>query len=249
LAVRSDVLAPENLDTLTRFAQSRVLVVFDFDGTLAPIVSDRDAAAMRTQTRERLARLCDLYPVAVLSGRGVRDLSPRLAGLGLRHVVGNHGLEPGSDLATLRRHVEVVRPQLETALASSAGLEIEDKTYTLAVHYRGARSAVDARRAIHDAVARLTVPMRIVPGKHVVNLISEDAPHKGDAVIRMREGYETAIYVGDDVTDEDVFALDQPGRLLSVRIGASASSAARYFLRDQGEIDGFLERLADLRTR
>ena len=54
------------------------------------------------------------------------------------------------------------------------------------------------------------------------------APNKGDALLRLRtsDGAHTALYVGDDVTDEDVFRLDQPGRLLTVRIGKSLTSAA-----------------------
>jgi hypothetical protein len=44
-----------------------------------------------------------------------------------------------------------------------------------------------------------------------------------------------------------VFELDQPGRLLTVRVGPSRSSAAAYFLRDQAEIDRLLERLVELR--
>ena len=56
------------------------------------------------------------------------------------------------------------------------------------------------------------------------------------------------MYVGDDVTDEDVFRLDQPGRLFTVRIGRSKTSAARYYLRQQQEIDTLLEHLVALRV-
>jgi len=54
--------------------------------------------------------------------------------------------------------------------------------------------------------------------------------------------------VGDDVTDEDVFKLDQPGRLLTVRIGESQSSSASYFLRNQHQIDRLLAMLVALRA-
>ena len=56
------------------------------------------------------------------------------------------------------------------------------------------------------------------------------------------------MYVGDDVTDEDVFRLDQPGRLFTVRVGRSRTSAARYYLRQQQEIDALLEHLVALRV-
>ncbi len=79
----------------------------------------------------------------------------------------------------------------------------------------------------------------------MVNLLPTDAPHKGIALERARTRFacDTAIYVGDDETDEDVFALDQPGRLLTIRVGQKRESLASYFLRNQGEIDRLLETL------
>ena len=58
-----------------------------------------------------------------------------------------------------------------------------------------------------------------------------------------------AFYLGDDVTDEDVFEIDQPGRLLSVRIGESIGSAAKFFLRRQSEVDRLLSKLVMLRGK
>jgi trehalose 6-phosphate phosphatase len=92
--------------------------------------------------------------------------------------------------------------------------------------------------------------MRVVAGKLVVNVVPERAPHKGDALLALREKERpTAIYVGDDVTDEDVFVLDEPGALVSARIGRSVRSAAPYYLRDQREMDTLLEVLARARPR
>ena len=92
--------------------------------------------------------------------------------------------------------------------------------------------------------------MRIVPGKLVVNLVPAAAPDKGDALVQLRARYraDTAFYVGDDGTDEDVFALDQPGRLLCVRVGRSRASAAGYYLKHQREIDALLARFVGFRT-
>ena len=87
--------------------------------------------------------------------------------------------------------------------------------------------------------------MRLIRGKQVVNLLPTDAPHKGIALegARARFACDTAIYVGDDETDEDVFALDQPGRLLTIRVGQKRKSLASYFVRNQAEIDRLLETL------
>lgn len=245
------ILSSPNVDVLAQFAWSKVLLAFDFDGTLAPIVAERDAARMRETTEALFERVCRLYPCVIISGRSQEDVTRRINGLPVRHVMGNHGLEPGEHLGTFESQVATIRPKLDEALGGCQGVDIEDKRFSLAVHYRRSRRKRDARRSIHAAVAALPMPMRMIPGKLVVNVIPERAPHKGDALIRLRdsEGVDTAIYVGDDATDEDVFELDQPGRLLSIRIGQSRSSAAPYFLRDQREIDTFLRRLARLREQ
>jgi trehalose 6-phosphate phosphatase len=245
------LLAAPEVELLAQFAWSRVLLAFDFDGTLAPIVANRDGACMRDRTRALLERVCLLYPCAVISGRSRVDVERRMSGLPLRNIIGNHGLEPGTQIASFEDQIAVIRPQLEACLEGCSGIDVEDKRYSLAVHYRRSRRKRDARSAIHHSVAKLTLPMRVVPGKLVVNVIPQSAPHKGDALIRLRaqEKADTAIYVGDDVTDEDVFQLDQPGRLLSIRVGRSESSSAGYYLRDQREMDGFLQRLAILREK
>jgi trehalose 6-phosphate phosphatase len=75
------------------------------------------------------------------------------------------------------------------------------------------------------------------------------APDKGDALLRLiaLEQADVALYVGDDITDEDVFRLDKPGTLLTARVGEAQFSAARYFLRDQLEIDHLMAHLIALR--
>jgi trehalose 6-phosphate phosphatase len=91
---------------------------------------------------------------------------------------------------------------------------------------------------------------RLLHGKEVVNVVHPGAANKGAAVVEVRRdlGCDRVLYFGDDVTDEDVFRLDQPGRLFTIRIGRSKTSAARYYLRQQQEIDTLLEHLVALRV-
>ena len=128
------------------------------------------------------------------------------------------------------------------------GVVIEDKRFSLAIHFRQSRQRVAARNAIVEA-AKTLGRLRIVGGKLVINLVPHDAPHKGLALAseRRRLACDTALYVGDDDTDEDVFARDEPGRLLGVRIGVSRRTEAPYALRQQTDIDVLLARLASLR--
>jgi trehalose 6-phosphate phosphatase len=246
-----DLLARHNRGLIDQLAWSNVLLAFDFDGTLAPIVADRHRAAMRPETAQLFTRVCQRYPSAVISGRAKADVARRLKGAPVRFLIGNHGLEPGTRLGTFGRQIERARPLLEASLAGRPGIDIEDKRYSLAVHYRRAREKPRARDAIRRAVAALPIPMRVIPGKLVVNVVPDAAPSKGDALVALRERAEAdiAMYIGDDITDEDVFQLDQPGRLFTVRIGRSRSSAARYYLRQQRAIDLFLTCLIELRDR
>ena len=236
---------------LSTIARSRVLVAFDFDGTLAPIVADRETARMHDSTSALFAEVCELYPCAVISGRGRQDVSDRLGAAPVAYVVGNHGLEPSPRLETFERDMLAARNALEIALTDVAGIDVEDKRYSLALHYRRSKTRRTARATILAAVAALPTRTRVVPGKLVINVLPEHAPNKGDALLALRTTarVEAAVYFGDDQTDEDVFMLHQPGRLWSVRVGKSNTSAATYFLRDQREMDRLLGRLVALRQR
>ncbi len=245
------LLAKENVDVLARFAWSKGVLAFDYDGTLAPIVADRDRAHMTARTRALLREACHLYPCAVISGRSSREVRQFLGDVPVKRVLGNHGMEPGHDLAEFKALMDKVRMRLESALSGRQGVEIENKTYSLSVHYRRARQRTQARLAVERVIAHLSMAVRTVPGKCVVNVLPLQAKTKGDALLAIREEEmaDTALYFGDDDTDEDVFRLDEPGRLTTVRVGYSADSAASYYLRKQIEMDRVLRRLVAARNK
>jgi trehalose 6-phosphate phosphatase len=173
----------------------------------------------------------------------------RLAGLPLFALVGNHGIEPSFAMQDYERAVREHLAELSQRVTQLQGVLVEDKRYSLAVHYRGAHDKSTALRAIRAAAADLSKVFRAIGGKQVLNLVPLGAPHKGTALERLRQESQTdkMLYVGDDMTDEDVFALDQPDRLISVRVGLSKTTRARYYIRSQREIDSLLERLIELR--
>lgn len=245
-----DILAHAQRSLIEPFAWSQTLLAFDFDGTLAPIVDDPPKAAMRPTTRGLLARAASLYPCVVISGRALSDVTKRVKGIRLRGVVGNHGVEPWRATKQVHRRVQDWRPLFRKVLEGEAGVEIEDKTYSLAIHFRRSR----AKKRVRDLVMRVAAELedvRVIGGIEVVNIVPADAPHKGIALERERARLhcDTAIYVGDDQTDEDVFALDQPGRLLTVRVGRKAASRADFYLKSQADVDAFLRILIALRER
>ena len=238
-----------NRGILETFASSNLLLAFDYDGTLAPLMSAPALATMRVSTRTWLQRASTLYPCVVITGRARADAETRLRSSEVCRVVGNHGAEPSPNAEALQGRVQKWLPFLKRGLSNRQGIVIEDKQFSVAIHYRHALRRDAARRAVL-ATARSLNDARIIRGKLVVNLVVPEALHKGFALERERVhlGCDTAIYVGDDYTDEDVFRLDRPRRLLSIRVGRHRSSAATHYIRNQLEIDRLLGTLVALRT-
>jgi trehalose 6-phosphate phosphatase len=235
---------------LDEISRDRTLLAFDFDGTLAPIVGDRSAAAMRGSTRALLRTTALLYPCAVVSGRPRADVAARVAGVPVVAVIGNHGAEPGFGPVDRRVAGRVAswRSALETSLAGQRGVELEDKRFSVALHYRSAPSWTEAERAIARAVKALDAA-RVFHGNAVVNVVPAEAPTKGDAMRALcaRLGMRMAVYVGDDRTDEEAFRSDAVR--ISIRVGECDESSARYCVPSQGEIDELLRAFVAARAR
>jgi trehalose 6-phosphate phosphatase len=243
------ILSSQNRQVLRKFASSKTLIAFDFDGTLAPIVSDPRNAVMRRLTKLWLADLAALYPTIVISGRARKDVRSRLRGIPLKAIVGSHGIEPWSTTPAMERAVKRWLPLLRSRLRQFPGVAVENKRFSVAIHYRQEPHKQAARAAIAATVHALGA-VRCIGGKQVVNIFAADAPHKGHALNRelSRLGCTRAIYIGDDDTDEDVFAILSTRQLLTIRVGLSKASLARYYIRNQREIDRLMQILIELRS-
>lgn len=237
---------------LGEFARPGLLCAFDFDGTLAPIVPAPEEAHLPEGIRTRLFALAGHAPVAIITGRSVEDIRTRL-GFEPDFVVGNHGLEgvPGWE-AESARHRDACSAwfaQLQEVLTrecSDPGIQIENKHYSLSVHYRQASDPEDTASRLETLLSRLSPRPRVVGGKYVFNLLAEDRCNKGSALDKLMQvcGAKAAIYVGDDITDEDVFRLRRDD-VLSIRVEHHAQSAADFYLPQYGEIAQFLDDLTE----
>lgn len=242
------LFAPDSLRILESLSFTKTLYAFDFDGTLSKIVRNPQDAAIKASTDLLLKELSKRAPVAVISGRSVVDLKKHLSFVP-PYLVGNHGLEGlaarPDTLETARKicveWVEHLKKHLSPDLLAG-GLEIEDKSFSIAAHYRKCASKKKAKLAILNAAANLDLKPRIILGKCVVNLLPPGAPHKGVALVELmlQAGIKSAFYIGDDDTDEDVFSLPN-ARIFTVRVGKKARSQAQYFIQDQSEIDRTLK--------
>ncbi len=244
-----DVLGPAQRPILEELARARALLAFDYDGVLAPLVTEPTGAPMRPRTRSLLVRLGRRWPCAVVSGRAFEH-TVRLTRGAVPLVVGNHGYE----LLRARpvphaivREVRGWREALERELAGVPGIHFEDKRSTLSIHFGLGRRWRAAERAARAAAGRLA-GARIIGGKRVVNVVPKAFPTKGDAlrVLLRRLHLDVALYAGDDVTDEDAFAVGLP-LVLGIRVG-EGRTAAPYRLADQLAVDRLLETLLELRA-
>lgn len=245
------LLDAEGQEALRALAGARALFAFDFDGTLAPIVARPRDARAAIGVRRRLAQLAQCAPVAVVSGRSLADLRERIP-VEVRHCIGNHGNEglPGApDPETMHAVCRGWIAQIDRALAdaSRAGVVVEDKRLTLSVHYRLARDREQAARELARIAQDLEPAPRAIGGKLVLNLLPPAARTKFEAVaaLAQHEGAQRVLFVGDDETDELVFA-QAPAHWITVRVEPDRASRANYFIHRQSEIATLLDRLLQL---
>jgi trehalose 6-phosphate phosphatase len=246
------LLSPQGLEALETLARAPALFAFDFDGTLAPIRPRPDDVHVSATIASRLDKLARMRPVAIVTGRRIDDVRERL-GFTPAWIIGNHGAEDEGDpeaAARARHALDALRERLrerEDGLAG-AGVLVEDKGQSLALHFRTAPDRDAASAMIEDALAGFTHALHVFGGKLVWNAVAADAPDKAVAVQRLiaRAGVQAAFFAGDDVNDEPVFAAAQH-QWVTVRIGCERrASAARFCIAGPHEMAGVLDRILAL---
>lgn len=269
--------ALEELDRLVELLADRRPVLFlDYDGTLTPIVERPEDATLSPAMRQVLERLAERFPVAVVSGRGRPDVEERVGLPGL-YYAGSHGFDiagPGDAerggtgvtyeaAAEAVPAVEAVTAELERALVSVPGAQVEPKRFTVAVHYRrAAPDDVPRMEAIVDRLVAEHPELRKAGGKKVWEIRPALDWDKGEAVEWILRVICAArdldpsdalpLYIGDDETDEDAFravgAHDPPGIGILVTAAAPETprpTAATFTLRSPDEVRRLLERLIE----
>ncbi|MCL8208902.1 MAG: trehalose-phosphatase [Actinomycetia bacterium] len=230
----------------------------DFDGTLVPFADHPAAVRLPDPVRRDLGRLPSRgMPVLVLSGRSRADLATFFGPDFPGDLVGNHGLDWPPDLAPpdvppappavwRRRLDELLRPWPEAW--------VEDKGATWAVHWRAVpQHRQDAvRTALAQFAAALDKPDFAARfGNHVLDIFPA-AANKGRALKRWLErrvGTDwpravLVVAVGDDLTDEDMFAAVE-GRGLGIIVGARAPTRASLRLSGPEAVAALLRSFAE----
>ncbi len=244
----TDLLSDEGRRALCALGARAPLCLFDFDGTLAPLAPDPAGVLLPAAVRAQLLALQRRVPVGIVTGRSLADMRERL-GFAPDYLIGNHGLEgvPGER----RRHALLAqlcagwRDWLAPRVAGiDPAIWVEDKRYSLSLHYLQARDHPQAMAALSELFAQLQPAPRIIPGKCIFSLLPAGRGDKGEAVRQLLRftQRDAALYVGDDVTDEDVFRLPDTG-IFSVRVGRSDTSAARWHIDGHQAIGKLLDLL------
>jgi trehalose-phosphatase len=237
----------------------RVVLLSDFDGTLAPLVSQPGRARLPARARRALRCLGGRlgFSIGIVSGRSLADIRRR-AKVGRAAYVGSHGMEyvvpgerpvrlVGREYAPLLRQL---RKRVQRLLAKVRGLRWELKPCSAALHYRraGSGDVPGILSAAGRAEREFRPAFRLQRGKKVVEFLPNVGASKATAVRAILSKIRgksrdlcIPVYFGDDLTDEPVFR-EVRGKGWTVKVGRSrAPTAARYYLRSPAEVGRWLE--------
>ena len=196
----------------------RSLWVFDFDGTLSPIVEDRHAARIHPLCRELLKALSQMpgHFVAVLSSRSIEDLAGRLplprvllggaSGLEWR-LPGGHRIRPGDPVEARREKARKAVDPLLTRLSFIPGVDVEDKGWSVAVHHRHVLPGVVPMLEPLLAELQEMPDIRVYRGPSVaeVQLLRNVSKSFGlqriCRILRFDPSTDRILYAGDDEND------------------------------------------------
>lgn len=226
----------------------------DVDGTLVEIAAAPDAVRVSPELVTLLGRLQRGLDgaLALVSGRTIATLDRLFAPLRLA-AAGNHGLERRG--ADGRLHRPAPSPAVGAARAAMGafadtrdGVILEDKGLSAALHFRRAPGvAPDALALAERLAAESGGGLLLQHGKMMVEL-RPPGGDKGSAIADFMAGPpfagRTPVFIGDDVTDENGFAVVNAMGGHTIRIGENGPSAAHHRLDDVSSLRRWLESAA-----
>lgn len=244
----------------SRAKDKNIAVFFDYDGTLTRIVVDPEQAIMPDSVRERISMLSQRFPVGVISGRDLSDVRS-LVGIPGVYYAGSHGFDIAGPQGTQIRYeagveylsfLDMSEMELRERTGRIPGAWVERKRFSVAIHCRKVREEEErrVRRAVEE-VAALHPELRLYGGKKIFELRPDIDWNKGKALLWILENLSPRkpdilpLYIGDDETDEDAFRVLEDRGVGIVIMDRIRSTAARYRLKDPGEVERFVDLLLE----
>lgn len=220
-------------------------LLLDIDGTLLDLAPTPRGVVVPPDLVPTLDGLLERTSgaLALVSGRSLDDIDWIFAPARYPSV-GGHGAEMrlSIDSEAVATHAPPMNPDLKRRFAAIAqmhpGILVEDKGYSFALHFR---QALHLETAIYDAVSAIradlpNAPIEILPGKAVCE-IKHSGVTKATGVreLMSHEPFKSRrpIFLGDDVTDETVFAIMPDFDGLSFSVGRQARGVAGTFTGPQ----------------
>jgi len=245
-----------------------MLLLLDVDGTLAPIAERPEYAAMPVATRRVVEELAHepRTHVAIISGRSARD-ARRLVGVRDVWVIGNHGMEVArpnaeplvrADIARFEKQIAEAIDRCNVIADSAPGVIIEDKRWTLSVHYRLANPSIVPALSSHVASVAQGLGLSVTVGKEVLEVRPPVDVNKGTASVELARELNaladgaSVFCAGDDRTDEDAFIdlrIAQPAAV-TVHVASDEdlpTTAAEFVVSDTDEMRTLLELILEQR--
>jgi len=231
-------------------------ILLDIDGTLLDFAPTPREVWVPPGLAKTLNRLVEKTSgaLALVSGRSLNDIDLIFAPEQFP-AVGGHGAEMrlSTDSEAVAVHAPPMDKELKRRLAAiarlSPGILLEDKGYSLALHYR---LAPHAERAIYEAISLIradlpNAPIEVLPGKCVYE-IKHSGFNKASGVTELmsHEPFKgrRPIFIGDDVTDESVFAIMSDFDGVAFSVGRRAQGVAGHF-DEPRDVREWLARLVD----
>ncbi len=231
------------------------ILISDFDGTLAPIARTAVMASLPKETKGILVNCLKFFPVVIVSGRSLSSLKEKVGLAGLIYA-GNHGLEwqiGGKSYRSkiskeVRQALATVKRKLLVILSKYPGATLEDKRMTYAIHFRMLRE--QKVKKFEKEVEEVIKPvlqdnLALTEDNKTFELRPKAGWTKGDFVnfilehLRLKSGRRfLPIYIGDALTDEDVFK--NVKNIVGIKVGKDNKSAARYYIRNQKQVNEVL---------
>ena len=251
-----------------RLAGVPLLLLLDVDGTLAPIAARPEFAVVPPATQRVLVDLVALPDtnVAIVSGRSARD-ARRIVNVKGVWVLGNHGIEvarPNAapavrrDIAQYANQVAAAVDRLMTIADATPGVLVEDKRWTLSVHYRLADPNVIPALSAHVADIARQLGLWVTIGKEVLELRPPVEVNKGTASIALAqtlgalEPGASLFCAGDDRTDEDAFRALRQAQSMAVTVFVGSEdnalmTGAEFRVPDPDDVRALLEAIVEQR--